>query len=66
MPYRRIRLLHFQLQVTIGSYGYTNEELCLVHGVLLLLAAVVVRWILLQVSMLFACGLCFGRLQNHP
>ncbi|CAK0732737.1 hypothetical protein CVIRNUC_000173 [Coccomyxa viridis] len=48
---KRMRLLHFQLQVTIGSYGYTGMELCLVHGVLLLLVAVVVHWILLQAVM---------------
>ena len=57
MTYRRMRLLHFQLQVTIGSYGYTGMELCLVHGVLLLLVAVVVHWILLQVRLWCACGL---------
>ena len=42
-------MLHFQLQVTIGSYGYEPTEMYLVHGVLLLLAIVVVHWVLMQV-----------------
>ena len=42
-------MLHFQLQVTIGSYGYEPAEMYLVHGVLLLLAIVVVHWVLMQV-----------------
>ena len=44
-------MLHFQLQVTIGSYGYEPAEMYFVHGVLLLLAIVVVRWVMMQVCM---------------
>ena len=41
--------MHFQLQVTIGSYGYEPVELYLVHGVLAFLALVVVHCILTEV-----------------
>ena len=46
---RHARKLHFQLQVTIGSYGYEPIELYLVHGVLAFLALVVMHCILTQV-----------------
>lgn len=46
---RRVRKLHFQLQVTIGSYGYEPLELYLVHGVLAFLALVVAQCVLTEV-----------------
>ncbi|CAL5224073.1 g6698 [Coccomyxa viridis] len=48
--FRRARKMHFQLQVTIGSYGYEPVELYLVHGVLAFLALVVVHCILTEVK----------------
>ena len=58
---RRVRKLHFQLQVTIGSYGYEPSELYLVHGVLAFLALVVAHCIFTEVknrpSSCLACSL---------
>ena len=51
--HRRLRVLHFQLQVIIGTYGHDPMEMYLVHGMLLLLALVVVQWVLTQVSLSF-------------
>ena len=59
LPCRRVRKLHFQLQVTIGSYGYEPVELYLIHGVLAFLALLVLHCVVAQVqSRQSSCWTC--------